>query len=330
MGRPEGSREARVTEEWQWYNLIDNLAAMKDRLWGQALHNIRRKHSEDPSYLAEEHPVLHQALYELPAWSALFSYTKGEAPTYKQVDKIAAFCNKAFAFDRTITREDLLYTDLAPFPPLREETEHWKRYTGIYRGFYLYPDSLEGNELHGSLLQLRENIDGFLLCRWITGIRRDERFPELEELLTQHPEEGIYDAFRLYNASLPPYESRMVFYEGVMDPSIPGYFLLKLLRRDHSNSALVMMRRWGNSAQAHYTGGAALVNLFRDQSKAAASSHPMLLARQHITLTREKNVLLRHLRCARQPEPGLTMSLDMDRKWNQALMEWSCRHEKDA
>ena len=65
MGRPEGTQEARVTEEWEWYNLTDNLAAMKDRLRGQSLHNIRRKHSADPSYLAEEHPVLHQALYEL-------------------------------------------------------------------------------------------------------------------------------------------------------------------------------------------------------------------------------------------------------------------------
>lgn len=327
MGRPEGTPEARVTEEWEWYNLTDNMTAMSQQLWGEPLHNLRRKVTYDSQFLAAEHPVLHQALYELPAWSALYNFTKGEFPTHKQVDKIAVFCNKAFSFDRTITREDLLYTDLAPFPPLREENERWKRYVGIYRGFYLYPDSLDGEEVHGSLLQLQEDTDGNLLCRWVTGIRRDERFGELEKLLLEYPGPDLFDAFQLYNAGLPPYESRLVFYEGIMDPAIPGYFLLKLWRRGHSNSALVLMRRWSDSAQTHYSGGAALVNLFRDQSKAAASSQPMLLARQSMTLAKEKGLLLRHLRGALQPEPGLSISLDMDRKWNQALMEWSYRQE---
>ena len=326
MARPKGTQEVR-TEDWERCNLLDNLTAMQDSLWGHSLHNIRRKHSETPSYLAEEHPVLNQALYELPAWTALFSYTKGELPTYKQVDKIAAFCNKAFAFDRIITREDLLRTDLAPFPPLREDAEHWTRYTGFYRGFYIYPTALSGSELHGTLLHLQENKDGDLLCRFITGIRRDERFGELEALLTQYPDEDAFDAFYRYNASLPPYESHMVFYDGVMDPSLPGYFLLKLRRRGHSNSALVLMRRWDSSAQPHYSGGVALVNLFQDQSKASASSHPMLLSRENLTLTGEKEILLRHLRSAQQPDARLTLSMDMDRQWNQVLMEWSCRHE---
>ena len=326
MGRPEGTPEARVTEEWEWYNLTDNMTAMSQQLWGEPLHNLRRKVTYDSQFLAVEHPVLHQALYELPAWSALYNFTKGEFPTHKQVDKIAVFCNKAFSFDRTITREDLLYTDLAPFPPLREENERWKRYVGIYRGFYLYPESLDGKELHGSLLQLQE-YDGELFCRWVTGIRRDERFGELEKLFLEHPGPELFHAFQLYNASLPPYESRLVFYEGIMDSAIPGYFLLKLRRREHSNAALVLLRRWGNSAQSHYSGGAALVNLFRDQSKAAASSQPMLLARQSMTLAREKEVLLRHLGLALQQEPGLSISLDMDRRWNQALMEWSYRQE---
>ena len=326
MGRPEGTQESRVTEEWEWYNLTDNMTAMSQQLWGEPLHNLRRKVTYDPQFLAAEHPVLHQALYELPAWSALYNFTKGELPTHKQVDKIAVFCNKAFSFDRIITREDLLYTDLAPFPPLREENERWSRYVGIYRGFYLYPESLDGEELHGSLLHLFER-DGELLCRWATGIRRDERFDELEKLLLEHPGPELFDAFQRYNASLPPYESRLVLYEGIMDPSIPDYFLLKLRRCSHPNSALVFLRRWGNSAQTHYSGGAALVNLFRDKSKASASSQAMLLARQHLTLTREKNALIRHLRSAHQTEAGLSISLDMDRRWNQALMEWSYRQE---
>ena len=329
MGRPEGSQEPHVTDPWEQNQLMENICAMEDRLWGQPLHNIRRKHFTDPSYLAEDYPILHQALYELPAWSALFNYTKGETPTYKQVEKIAVFCTKAFSFDCTITKDDLLRRNLAPFPPLRTKNERWKRYVGLYRGFYLYPDSLEGEEVHGSLLQLQES-DGNLLCRWVTGIRRDERFGELEALLTDHPGPEFFDVFQLYNASLPPYESRLVFYEGSMDPAIPEYFLLKLRRRGHSNAALVLLRRWGNSAQAHYSGGAALVNLFRDQSKAAASSLPMLLTRQSMTLTREKELLIRHLHYADHRDLGLSISLDMDRRWNQALMEWSYRHTESS
>ena len=330
MARPKGTQEERVTNDWERCNLLDNLTAMQDALWGQPLHNIRRKHALNPSDLATDYPVLNRALYALPAWSALFSYTRGEIPTCKQVDKIALFCTKAFAFDRTITREDLLHTDLSPFPPLREEQERWHRYVGIYRGFYLYTDAQKGSELHGALLQLQENTDGDLLCRWVTGIRRDERFSELEDLLTRHPEEDAYDVFHLYSKNLPPYESRMVFYEGMMDPSVPQYFLLKLLRRGHSNSALVLMRRWDFSVQPHYTGGVALVNLFQDLSKASASSHPMLLSREKLTLTQEKELLLRHLRSACQPEPGMILSMDMDRKWNHDLMEWSRCRERTA
>ena len=325
----------RVTDGQELERLAGNLSAMRRQfvgspLSGEKLYQLLRSKWSDAEYdreLKEKHPVLHQAAAGFRSWNTVYQQTEGgQLPTRELVEDIAAFCTRAFAFDSDVTAEDLLCRDLAPFPPLRRENERWGRYVGLYRCFYLYPDSLEGDELqlHGALLQLREER-GKLLCRWVTGIRRDERFGALEELMTGAPWADVPRRLTAFSRTLPPYEGRLVCYEGSMEPSIPGFFLLRLQRVEHPNAAVVALRRWDDSAQPDYSGGVALATLFRDHSKANVACHAMLLTREKMSLAGERALLMRHLNYADNEGKGLCVPVEMDRKWNQAVMEWSYR-----
>lgn len=322
----------RIEDPKQVEQLRRNLKLMQSSFTGKGLKNeplhvmLRNKWNYETydKDLRNNHPILHEALQVFRAWNTVYQQTSGrQLPTHELVDDLATFCSAAFSFDEDVTKHDLLTRDLDPFPPLRRESERWGRYEGLYRSFYLYPDTLEGDEeqLHGGLLQLRE-AKGKLLCRWVTGIRREERFAPLEQMLTNTPDEEFFAALTVYNKSLPSYEGRLVCYEGSMDPDVTGFFLLRMRRVGHPNAAQILLRRWDESAQAFYSGGVALVNLFRDQSKADMVCHAALITRERMSLDKERELLLRHLGYAGNGVRGLCVPVDMDRKWNQAVMEW--------
>ena len=326
----------RITDEQEREHLRFNLESMRASftgkgLSGEKLHILLRNKSRDSAFdarLKADHPQLYAALANFRSWNLVYQQTDGgkEEPTRELVEDIAAFCTAAFAFDEDVTAEKLLSRNIAPFPALRRAGERWGRYQGLYRCFYLYPDSLEDEDVqvHGGLLRLREE-KGKLLCRWITGIRQDARFEPLERLLETTPDADMASALTEFSRELPPYERRLVYYEGSLDPGVGGFFMLRMQRAGHSNSALLFLRRWDSSAQPTYSGGVALAHLFRDQSKSNMACHAMLITREPMSLARERELLMRHLKYTNNDEKGLCVSVDMDRKWNQAAMEWSYR-----
>ena len=326
------SEDRLVTAAEELKNLHHNLSAMREGfhgslLSGENLYQLQKKLLESKDFAADlkkQHPVLHEALSGslLPSWGTVYRYTVGEKkkqPTYQIVKDIAAFCTKAFSFDETVTADDLLHKKL-DFPALRRENERWKRYVGLYRCFYIYPDSLTGDkiQIHGALLQLQEE-EGALLARMVTGIRRDERFAELAEIFSQHSQATFYESFKAYNDSLPEYEGRLVCYEGKAEFDIPDHFLLRLHRVKHHNAAIVLLRRWENSAQRDYSGGVAAVTLCRGDDM---TGYAMAITRHPMSLTQEKELLQRHLCGADAGVKGMALDKKMDKYWNQAVMDW--------
>lgn len=329
-----------ITGEKELHTLQCNLAAMQKQfkgnpLSGENLYQLLKKIQENHDFSAElkrQHPVLHEALTGslLPSWGTVYRYTTGgKQPTLKIVQDIAAFCTKAFSFDEAVTADDFLHTDLtASFPPLRRENERWNRYVGLYRGFYIYPDSLAGDDLqiHGALLQLRED-EGKLLVRMVTGIRQDVRFAELEDIFSQHLKETFFENFKTYNDSLPEYEGRLVCYEGKAEFDIPNHFLLRLHRVNHQNAALLLLRRWEKSAQRIYSGGVAAVTLCRGDDM---TGYAMAITRHAMSLTQEKELLQRHLCSADMGVKGVSLDKKMDKYWNQAVMDWGYRQSLES
>lgn len=331
-----------VTDEGQLACFYKNLKAMGQRfeekpLSGEALYQLLRKVREREKYpefakdLGEAYPVLFETLSGniLPSWNTVYKYTVGgEMPTRKFVQDVANFCSKVFSFDTAVLTDDLLDSELDPFPELRRVNERWGRYVGLYRCFYYYPNAVAGEtpRLHGGLMHLREE-EGALLCRLVTGIRREERFPELWELMAAHPGEEGLERLKAYNDALPEHEGRLVFYDGKADFEFLGYFMMRLHRMKHHNGALVLLRRWDDSAQKRYSGGIAAVTLFRGDD---VTSFAMAITRQEMTFSGDGELIGRHLSVASQGEKGMAVSKQMDKYWNHAVMDWSCEREQES
>lgn len=332
----ESRKLTTITDEKQKKRLFQNLEAMKERFQGEpfsgeGLAQIMRKiknddHTENNEEfkrkLAKTQPLLYEILSgnTLQGWGTVDAMTAGrKEPSRRFVKDLAAFCTKAFSFDRDVTCEELLTCDLAPFPPLRRINERWNRYVGIYHGYFPYQGE-RGLELHGSLLEMREE-SGILLSRFITGIRRDLRFDELKQLLTDYPKENFVDKFRQYSEILPPYEARMACYEGSADSSIPGYFQLKMQRMDkeNTNTASIFLRRWDKSTQPQYSGSIGTVILCRENDMV---TYPLAVTRCGLSLQQEREMLVRHLGRVQDGESLLRISSEADRKWNGAIMDW--------
>ena len=330
-----------VTDESELACFYENLKAMGQRfeekpLSGEALYQLLRKVREREKYpefaktLEEAYPVLFETLSGniLPSWNTVYKYTVGgETPTRKFVQDVANFCSKVFSFDTAVLTNDLLNNDLDPFPELRRVNERWGRYVGLYRCFYRYPDAMDGVEpaLHGGVLQLWEE-DGALLCRLVTGIRREERFNQLWELMAACPEGEGLEQLKVYNDALPEYEGRLVCYEGRVDFDFQGYFAVRLHRVNHHNGALVLLRRWDSSAQKRYSGGIAAVTLLRGDG---ITQFAMAVTRQEMTFSGDGELLKRHLRGADLGARGMAVSRQMDKYWNQAVMDWSCERAQE-
>lgn len=326
----------RITDEKQKKQLLQNLESMKECFQGEpfsgeGLAQIMRKmknddHSEKnedfKKKLAEYQPLLYELLSgnTLQGWGTVDAMISGrKEPSQRFVKDLALFCTKAFVYDESVTSEDLLQRDMAPFPPLRQVRERWSRYAGIYRCFYPYHGD-RGLELRAALLQMKEKA-GELHCCFITGIRRDRRFPEVLKLFEEDLQKNFVAELEKYNKSLPSSEARLACYQGKMDPSISDYFQLRLQRMEEGNNnvAVIFLRRWDKSAQPLYSGGIATVTLCR---KDDILTYPMTVTRQEMSLKNEKELLLRHLTHSINGEAGLQMSTEMDKSWNKSVMDW--------
>ena len=312
--------------------LLRNVDAMRERFQGEPLSGenlalLKRKVVEDAkSYrkfkldLEKRQPLLYQLLTgdTLQGYSTIYNVISGrEEPSKVFVKDMAAFCTKAFSFDEDITEEDLLGRDIK-FPPLRRINERWERYVGVYRCFYPYQGA-QSLSLRGGFLQLNEE-NGQLFCRFVTGIRRDKRFDDVMKLfLADISKQEFVRVFEEYNKSLPESEARLVCYEGEADVTILGYLLFKAPRKDNENVALITLRRFDTSSQPHYSGCIATVTLYR---KDDVVTYPMTVSQQEFSLNGEKDVLLQYLKKSIHGEAGMKISEDMDKNWNQTVMDW--------
>ena len=307
-----------------WYDNINNIneSFTSELLKDSSLLLIRRKLDEKSDSndlfakkLKDAHPIFYKAmLSHLPGWQTIRKFTAGiHVPSEEFVDKMAKFCTAAFSFDKTVTPDDLLNRKLGSIPPLRTENERWNRYRGIYRCFYLYPDTSDAEEhqLRGGLLQLWEEA-GTMHCRFITGVISDERFDEIKNLMSSHPGNDFSEEFSSYKKQLPDYEV-LVCYEGTMDPSIDEYMLMKLQRKNHINAALIFLRRRDNSANKLYSGGLAAVTLCR-QSK--INCHAMAITRSQLSIEQDYDLLCRYLRLADKGELGIKITEELDGQWH--------------
>jgi len=329
----KNKRNTHGYSEHEKKRLLANIDAMKERFQGEPfagenLALLKRKVVEqEESYrifkkkLEEREPLLYKSLTDdtLPSHSSIYDVlAKRKEPSRRFVNDMASFCTKVFSFDETVEADDLLTKDLSPFPPLRRINERWNRYVGIYRGFYPYHGD-RGPELRGALLQITE-AQGVMLCRFITGVRKDSRFDVLRELLMADiTEEQFAEAFEEYNKSLPSPEARLVCYKGSAELSVPGYFLFKAQRIDNQNVALLSLRRFDSSAQPHYSGGIATVTLCRSDDMV---TYPMLVTQSAFSLQKDKEMLFRHLKGGIRGKAGLKLSVEMDKNWNQSIMDW--------
>ena len=334
MAAPE---KPRISDEKRLECFRDNLAAMRVRLRNQPLHNYKRKIQKDDDWAREEerdHRPAFNALDLLPGYSTLQGYAAGNAaPTQEDVDRIADFCTQAFAFEEAVTAADLLTREIN-FPVLRP-TQKWDRYKGCYRCFYFYPDlRLEESggspQLQGGLLNLWE-VQGELWACFITGIRRDSQFPELErlmELVSKAYEQAFYAAFKSYNDRLDKYESRLVCYRGPVDTTVPGYLTLRLRRMDEvesNNVAFLFLRRFDKSAQPEYSGGIADVTLCRGSN---LTSFAMVVVREELTMAFDGAFHARYLAEQSNCGRGIRITEDSEGHWNRAMLERVARRKE--
>ncbi len=317
--------------------LVLNMYAMKARFQGEpfcgeGLSQLRRKatghdksHLEFQKKLQLTQPLLFKLASEnvLPDCSTIYKVETGkDKPSPKFVKAIADFCTQAFSFDKTITADDLLTSTLS-FPPLRRVNERWERYVGTYRCFYPY-QSENGLELRGGILDLSEK-EGDLLCRFVTGIRKDERFIELMEWI-KLPTEELIKKLEQYGKNLTSHELRPVVYEGSAEVS-DGYFHFKAQRADNNNVAWLILRRFDTSSQPHYSGCIATVTLCREDD---VVTYPMAVSLPDFSMKNEKEMLLRYLKSGIHGEAGLNLSVDMDKKWNRSINDWYIWQEENG
>ena len=74
MAAPE---KPRVTDEKQLEQFRNNIDAMQIQLFGEPLHNFRRRAQKDRTFadmLAKEYKRVNAAVFQLPAHSVLFDY----------------------------------------------------------------------------------------------------------------------------------------------------------------------------------------------------------------------------------------------------------------
>lgn len=318
--------------------LLNNINAMKERFQGEPFHGeglsqLRRKvtgrEKSDLLFqkrLKETQPLLFEIVSgnTLKSHVQIYHVESGKKKANRGfAEDIAAFCTKAFAFDETVTPEDVVTKDLSPFPPLRRINERWKRYVGTYRCFYPY-QSERGLELRGGLLDLKEE-EGHLRCRLITGIRKDERFEDILGFI-KLPIEHFMKRLEQYSKTLSSHEARLACYEGSADVSIDGYLFLKAPRVDNQNVALILLRRFDTSSQPHYSGCIAAVTLCR---KDDVVTYPMTVSLPEFSMKQEKELLLRYLKDSIHGEAGLSLSADRDKKWNQSVMDWCFWQEEN-
>lgn len=329
------TKKDKVTDPEQLKCFQKNLRAMQKRLLNEPLHNFRRKATrstssmEDPKKnrfareLERDYRPAFNAAQDLPAYSALYSYLTGGEVPQDAVVKIADFCTAALAFGEPITDLDLLTREI-DFPALRP-TVSLKRYEGIYRCFYFYPDlRLEESggepQLQGGLLRLKEE-EGELRACLITGIRRDEQFSELETLIALSEKPEFFSAFKAYNARLPEHESRLVCYRNQVDMGIAEYLTMHLRRQgeeEHGNVAFLFLRRFDKSAQPKYSGGIAGVTLCRGGN---LTSFAMVVVREKLTMAADGAFNARYLAEQSNDGRGLRITEDSEGHWNRAMLE---------
>ena len=321
-------KKEKITDPAKLACFRKNLEAMQPRLWNKPLYAFRRALREKEELLErlerENRPAFN-ALPLLPGYSTLQKYQSGaEAPTQEAVEKIAAFCSEAFAFEEEIGYRDLLERDLYPIPAMRP-TQKLERYEGTFRCFYFDPD-LKLNE-SGGVPRMRGGVlrlwlrQGELRACLLTGLRRDDQFPALERLAGQAEEKGFYAAFQAYNARLTSTESRLVCYRGTADTTVRGYLAFRLGRQDeeeHNNVAFLFLRRFDKSAQPGYTGGIANVTLCRGGNTAA---FPMIVVREKLTMGEDGAFHARHLQEQSNGGRGVRISREGEEDWNRAMLE---------
>ena len=320
-----------------WYSNINkiNESFTSELLKGRPILLIRRKLDEVNEHnlifaekLRESHPIFYNAILEhLPGWQTIRKFTAGiHAPSYEFVDAMARFCTAAFSFDEAITRNDLLNGELPSIPPLRTENERWNRYVGIYRCFYIYPDTSEAEEpqLRGGLLQLSEEA-GVMHCRIVTGLMDESNFQSVKDLMIDHQGSDFNEEFRAYKKQLPSYDV-LVCYEGTMDPSVEDYLLMRLQRTNHSNTAFIFLRRRDGSAQNYYSGGLASVTLCRENK---ILCYTMAISRHELNIESEDDLLRRYLGLTDKGELGIKITEELDGQWHQTTNSWSRRKAKN-
>lgn len=304
--------------------LHQNLDAMGEQL-GMPLYKFRRDLNKNyginplADKFKQEHRPVYDALDELPSASTLWNQTgKDPADPLKEdtVAKIAKFCSRAFVFDKPISPEDLMTRDFSSFPPMHK-TGQWKRYEGLYRCFYINPDESQP-QLNGGLLKLKEN-NGFLQAFLVTGIWRDRYFDGLEKIIDQCPTDQLAAKCQAYSHQHPDAEMRLVTYQGSAETTIQGYFLLRLPRvprEDHSNTALILLRRFDTSAQSNYSGGIASITLCRGDN---ITSYAMVIVRERLSLSGDGEFLTHYLNQTDSGPKGIMVSKDLDKVWNRDL-----------
>ena len=322
-----------ITSPEKLKNLQRNLDSISERL-GMPLYKFRRDlsaHSGKNSLadkFKQDHKPVYDAANKLPSFSTLWNQTeKVPADPLKEgtVVKIARFCSDAFLFDEPISDTDLLNREIFPFPPLLR-TGQWERYKGVYRCFYINPDETQP-QLNGALLKLQDN-NGKLQAFLVTGIWRDRYFDDLERILDDRRFDQLAAKCQAYSHQHPDDEMRLVTYQGPAESTISGYFLLRLPRvplKDHSNTALVLLRRFDSSAQSSYSGGIASVTLCRGDN---LTSYAMVVARERLSLTRDGGFLTQYLNQTNSGTQGLRIKKDLDETWNRDTFS-RIRNRKD-
>lgn len=327
MARP---KDAVISEQEQRY-LNWNLQAMQTRfagdpIEGKKLHLIKR-YAERPDdfrlKLEEHYPVLYEGLKYLSSGKTLAKNLNGQTP-YKAVQELAIFCTQVFAFQHTVTAEDLLTKIFDPFPPIRKVSGLWGRYTGMYRCFYLEP-STDTEEICGAFFYLRE-FDSFHQCYMVIGIREDWLFDKVETLVqglkdNMNPlviQQKLIQSVSQCNQEARNKGAQVYYYEGTIDDrTIPDHHLIHLRRHDSNHTLSIFLRSWRKSQKNLYSGGIGTAIRCRTEE---ILTYPMIFTRSEelLSFSRDTHFLLSHLKKATL-ESRIKVTKDMDELLDQGM-----------
>lgn len=326
MGRPKLEHIKDTKKQAQ---LKRNLSAMEEQLGCTLVNFLSKKEKSGDNSFADQLKKDYRPVYDattclLPSSTLDAHLRHPDGPPPQTVDRIADFCSRAFEFDTPISKDDLLTRDIS-FPSLLK-TGHWDRYKGVYRCFYINPDETQP-QLNGGLLKVRDN-DGKLQAFLVTGVWRDRYFDDLERILDDRHFDQLTAKCQAYSHQHPDAEMRLVTYQGAVETTIQGYFLLRLPRaplKEHSNTALVLLRRFDTSAQSNYSGGIASVTLCRGDN---LTSYAMVVVRERLSLSRDGEFLTHYLDQTDSGPKGIQIKKDLDETWNRDTFS-RIRNRKD-